>query len=81
MAAITTTTNDWHENIGSLALRHVQIDIAANGDTLAHGMRAVLNAFTNDPASVTKITIGADDLTFTTGGAVTDVELTIIGKP
>lgn len=80
MAAVTQTGTPNFNNPGSLKqITFPDIDIAANGDTLATGLQRILNAFTNVPGSVTSMTFSGGTITFVTGGAVNNVIVTVFG--
>lgn len=80
MAAVTQTGTPTVNVPGSLRQRDFpDIDIANNGDTLATGFQTILNAFTNQPGNVTAMSFSGGTITFTTGGAVNNVRLTVFG--
>ena len=79
MAAVTQTGIPNYNVPGSVRMiTFPDIDIAANGDTLATGLQSILNAFTNDTA-VTSMTFSGGTITFVTGGVVSNVKVTVFG--
>lgn len=80
MAAVTQTGTPNFNVPGSIRQKDFpDIDIASNGDTLDTGFQTILNAFTNKPGSVTGLAFDGGIITFTTGGAVADVKVTVFG--
>lgn len=80
MAAVTQTGTRAVVNLGNATMfTFPDIDIANNGDTLVTGFQQILSAYTNKPGSVTSMTFSGGTLTFVTGGAVSDVIVTVIG--
>ena len=82
MAAVPSSGTINNNVAGSVRMTTFpDIDIATTGDTFAAtGFQQILNAFTNKPASVTAMTFSGSTVTFTTtGGAISDVKLTVFG--
>ena len=80
MAAVTQTGTPWMNVPGSLREKtYPDIDIANSGDTIATGFQTILNAYTNQPGNVTVMAFSGGTITFTTGGAVSNLRLTVIG--
>lgn len=80
MAAVTQTGTPLLNVPGSVREKHFpDIDVANNGDTLETGFQSILNAITNQPGSVTSMTFSGGTITFVTGGAVSDLKVTVWG--
>lgn len=78
MAAVTV--NSYRTNVdGSYRESLYNINIATSGDTLATAFKTVKSVTTNNPGAVTNVVPTAGSLAFTTTGAVTSLEVRVIG--
>lgn len=79
MAAVTVDSRV-DSVFGNYRAIMAQVDIANTGDTYTTGLSTVLFAASNVPASVTAITASGGVLTFTTGGAVNNAQIFVVGN-
>ena len=80
MAEVTVTADSLDYSIQSnFNTVYATIDIAANGDVYTkHGLKVVRKAFANQ-SGVTSIAITGSSVAFTTTGALTAVDVMLLG--
>lgn len=81
MGAVTV---DWVEthNYGDQAVVSAKVDIATTGDTWVHGLRSVRSISCPPRTNLTDVADnGLGSIVFTTGAAVANVLITVIGYP
>lgn len=78
MAAVTVDSAI-HNVAGSMREIVAQIDIANSGDTWATGLRTI-KMLTHEPdANMTSVAYSGGTITFTTGGAITNMQIKVTG--
>lgn len=81
MAAVNVDFVEIH-NYGDQVAVAARVDVATTGDTWAHGLRSVRSLMCAPRTNLTNVEDnGSGSIVFTTGGAVANILITVIGYP
>lgn len=82
MAAVTEVTPRRVHNLGDLDAVTCRVSVATTGDTFTHGLRAVESIICPPRTNLTDVADnGSGAIVFTTGAAVANIDITILGYP
>lgn len=83
MAEVTVDRGPTVHNYGDQQAISARVDIANSGDVWTHGLRDVQAIIVPPTTNLTSVALSADGSTvvFTTGAAVNDLLVTVVGYP